>query len=314
MRYTKIHIVFVFSMFILCNGYTQTGSDAVMMKPGEICADIAYNHNAWDHYWEGNFLRDNGNIGTLTTHVISGGFILGLIKNVNVLVSVPYVITHPDGGTVVGSHGFQDGAIMVKYDALEKKLGPGKFSLLATAGFNAPVTNYFPEEPFAIGLGCYDGNLRLIFQYGLNMGLYAKIHGAYHLRSSTYVNQTYYYTTQAYNTNEIDMPDAIDYAFAIGYLTKNKQLKIEGVFSTLNTLGGFNIRKQDGRFPSNEMDATRAGLNLDYYTTFLKGLGFHAWSNYTLSGMNVGKSVDAGGAISYQFPIWNKQKKSEQQQ
>ena len=291
--------------------HAQTASDVVMMQPGEICTDIMYDHNSWDHYWEGDFLRDNGNIGTLSTQVISAGFILGVIKHVDVLIAVPYVITHPDGGTVAGSHGIQDGALMIKYDALEKKLGPGKISFLATAGISTPLTNYFPEEPFAIGPGCTEGSLRGVLQYSFTMGAYAKMHGAYHLRSSTFVDQTYYYTTQAFNTNEVDMPNAFDYAFAAGYVTKNKQFKAEAVFGIFHTLGGFNIRKQDGGFPSNDMEETRIGVNADYFPSFLpKGFAVHAQTNYTLRGLNVGKSLEIGGAVSYQFRVWTPHKKS----
>ena len=74
-----------FSSFL----HAQSTSDAVMMKPGEICVDANYSHNGWDHYWEGDSLRDNGNIGTLNTHTISGMIMLGLVNRVNLLASVP---------------------------------------------------------------------------------------------------------------------------------------------------------------------------------------------------------------------------------
>ena len=47
----------------------QTPSDAVMMKSGEICFGLNYGNSAWSEYWEGDSLRENGNIGTLTMNI-----------------------------------------------------------------------------------------------------------------------------------------------------------------------------------------------------------------------------------------------------
>ena len=283
----------------------QTPSDAVMMKSGEICFGINYGHSAWSEYWEGDSLRDNGNIGTLTTQSVVGGFMLGLVDRVNLIAMLPYVATSPSAGVVAGDKGIQDASFFLKGLIAEKKLGPGNIKLLASAGILLPASDYVPEHPFAIGLGCPDGIFRGIVHYDVNNGLYGRIDGAYHLRGNAFLDRNYYYTTSGYYTDEVDMPDAMDYNATFGYIFPNKQFKVEGVLSGLTTFGGFDIRRQDGAFPSNDMEIMRIGLNADYYDLLIKGLAVHFNSGYILSGRNVGQSMMFGGGISYQFGLWN---------
>lgn len=289
----------------------QTPSDAVMMNPGEICIGVNYGHSAWSEYWEGELLRDNGNIGTLTTQSIGGGFMLGIIDRVNIIAMLPYVSTSPSAGVVEGDNGFQDAAFFIKGLLLEKELGKGKLKLLSSIGVAIPSTEYAPDHAFAIGLGCLDGIFRGSVHYDVNNGLYGRVDGAYHLRGNSFINRTYYYTTAGYYTDEVEMPNAVDFNATFGYIFPEKHVKIEGVFSGLSTIGGFDIRRQDGGFPSNDMEAMRIGLNADYYDLGIKGLAVHFSSNYTLTGRNVGKSMLLGGGVSYQFGIWDPRSKSD---
>jgi len=288
----------------------QTASDAVIMKPGEICFGVSYTNASWSEYWEGDSLRDNGNIGTLTTHAITGGFMLGIMDRVNILAMLPYIATSPSAGVVAGDKGIQDAGFFLKALILENKLGLGNIKLLASAGLIIPASDYVPEHPFAIGLGCPDGIFRGIVHYDAELGIYGRVDAAYHLRGNAFLDRSYYYTTSGYYTDEVDMPNAIDYNVTIGYITNNKKFKAEGVLSGLNTFGGFDIRRQDGAFPSNDMEAMRVGLNADCYDLGLKGLALHLSSNYTLTGRNVGKSIMIGGGVSYQFGLWNPRDKA----
>ncbi len=289
----------------------QTTSDAVMMKPGEICFDLHYNNSSWSEYWEGDSLRDNGNIGTLTTHAYTAGFMLGIMDRVNFLAMLPYISTSPSAGVVAGDKGIQDAGFFLKGLIYEHKMGPGNIKLLGSAGFIIPASNYVPEHPFAIGLGCPDGIFRGIIQYDAEIGMYGRVDAAYHLRGNAFLDRSYYYTTSGYYTDEVDMPDALDYNVTLGYITDSKKFKVEGQLSGLNTFGGFDIRRQDGAFPSNDMEAMRVGLNADYYDLGIKGLAVHFNSNYTLSGRNVGKSMMIGGGVSYQFGLWNARDKAD---
>lgn len=307
MYYSKIKTMVV-AMLCTSAGIVsaQTPSDAVMMKPGEVCFDLHYDNNAWSEYWEGDSLRENGNIGTLTTHIYRGGFMLGIMDRVNILGMLPYVVTSPSAGVVAGDKGFQDIAFFAKALLVETKLGPGTFKTLASVGYITPVSNYVPDAPFAIGLGCPDGIFRGILHYDADMGLYGRIDGAYHLRGSAFLQRSYYYTTTGYYSDEVDMPNAFDYNATIGYITKNKHFKVEGVCTGITTFEGFDIRRQDGAFPSNDIEALRVGLNADYYDLLVKGLALHVNSAFTLAGSNIGKSNIIGGGISYQFGLWEK--------
>ncbi len=309
-RQLKTTLTLVFLSAAVFQTQAQTTSDAVMMKPGEICFDVHYTNSSWSEYWEGDSLRENGNIGTLTTQSVTAGFMLGIIDRVNFLAMLPYMSTNPSGGVVAGDKGFQDAGFFVKGLILEHKVGPGNIKLLASAGIALPASDYVPENPFAIGLGCPDGIFRGIVHYDADNGIYGRVDGAFHLRGNAFLDRSYYYTTQGYYSDEIDMPDAMDYNVTLGYIFPSKNFKIEGVLSSLNTFGGFDIRRQDGGFPSNDMEVMRAGLNLDYYNLFIDGLALHFNSNYTLTGRNVGKSILLGGGISYQFGLWHQKDNS----
>lgn len=286
--------------------FTQTPTDAAMMDKGQICFGAVYSNNAWNKYWEGQLLRDNGNIGTLSTQAFSAGFAYGITKKINLIASFPYLKTEPSAGTVIGSKGFQDASVNLKAKLLEKNLHKGKLNIFTNAGISFPLSDYFPEEPFAIGFGCMDAGLRAIMYYEHEKGLYSKLTGAYHLRGATFINPTYYYTTYAISTNEVDMPNASDYSLAIGGFTHDKQLKAEAEFSSFTTFNGFDIRRQDGGFPSNDIEALRIGINADYFPAYFSGFTVHAFSAYTLHGRNIGKSFMYGVGVSYAFMIWQK--------
>lgn len=288
-------------------GKAQTPTDAIMMDKGQICFDLSYFHDSWDEYWEGTKKRENGNIGTLTRHTIAPMFNLGLTSRINFMGGVAYVITRPSAGQIEGTEGFQNLNLAVKVDALELELGPGMLQILATAGFTTPISNYVPDYAYAIGLGCTEGSLRPIIQYKLNNGFYARLQGAYNLRGNCTLPRDYYYTTQAYFSNEVDMPDAIDYSATLGYSTADEAFRAEIFYGGFNTLGGFDIRIQDMGFPSNEMDYTNLGAVIHYYPSIVKGLGVHVSGSYVLTGRNVGQTTSIGGGVTYYFSLWNKQ-------
>ncbi len=309
--------VWLFGLAAIITGsiQAQTPSDAFMEKQGEICIGLYYNNNAWNEYWEGDSLRTNDNIGTVTTHTVLGGIQLGLLDRLNLFVMVPYVITkstpveNPIDGlttaTMSGERGFQDIAVFLKGSILNKQIGKGTLDILATAGFSTPMSSYTPDATFPIGLGCPDGIFRGIIQYSADMSIYGRVDGAYHLRGNSELIRTYYYTTGGYYTNEVDMPDAIDYNVTLGYWIIDQTFKAEAQLSGFTTDGGFDIRRQDAGFVSNDMEAMRIGLNAEYFNLFVDGLAVTFNSAYTLSGRNVGKSLSLGGGVLYQFNLWN---------
>lgn len=305
MNYSKKKI-YLLGMLCLSIGYVsaQTPGDAVMMKPGEICFDATYGQSFWNEYWEGDSLRENGNIGTMTTHMYMGGFMLGIMDRVNVLGMVPYIKNSPSGGVIADVQGFQDASFFVKALLTETQIGKGKLKTLVSAGVSTPISDYVPDAAYPIGLGCPDGIFRGIVHYDADMGLYGRVDGAYHLRGTALLQRSYYYTTTGYYSDEVDMPNAVDYNATVGYITQNKKFQVEAAFNVLTTFDGFDIRRQDGMFPSNDFESTRVGLNLDYYDLLTQGLALHVNSGYTLAGSNIGKATMVSLGVSYQFPLW----------
>jgi hypothetical protein len=102
------------------------------------------------------------------------------------------------------------------------------------------------------------------------------------------------------------MPDAFSYSGTLGSWFFDNSLQVEATYDVQNTLGGFDIRRQDAGFPSNEMDFTRVGAFVHYYFKFAPGLGIIAQYNHILTGRNVGQSTAYSGGVTYQFGLWNK--------
>lgn len=299
----------LFGVFIINTGVfniitAQTPTDALMMDKGQLCLAALYTHDTWNEYWEGTLKRDNQNVGTLTRQTVMPMLALGIIKRVNVIVALPWVRTEASGGQVAGVSGIQDFGIWLKGTALELQAGPGKFTTHVVAGFSAPASNYLPDyAPFNLGLGCREGSLRGILQYQIK-GVYLRTQAAYHLRSNCKIERDYYYTTQGYYSDEVNMPNAITYGATLGTWLFNNTLQIDATYDGLNTQGGHDIRRQDVGFPSNRMIFTRVGGALHYYMPFVKGLGIVAAGNYILTGRNVGQSTMITGGITYQFGLW----------
>lgn len=283
----------------------QTPTDAIMMEKGQICIAALYSHDTWNEYWEGTLKRDNQNVGTLTRQTVMPMFSLGLIKRLNVIAALPWVHTEASGGQVAGVSGVQDFGIWIKATALEQTLGAGKLTLHAVAGFSTPASNYLADyAPFSLGFGCTEGSLRSILQYQIGNGLYMRAQAGYHLRGSSQIERDYYYTTQGYYTDKVNMPNAITYGAILGTWLFNNSFKIEVNYDGLNSLGGHDILRQDVGFPSNKMIFTRVGGGLQYFFPTIKGLGVLANGSYVLTGRNVGQSAVLTGGITYQFGIW----------
>ncbi|MBK7872013.1 MAG: transporter [Saprospiraceae bacterium] len=283
----------------------QTPTDAEMMGKGQICIAALYMHDTWNEYWEGTLKRDNQNVGTLTRQTVMPMFSLGLIKGLNVIVALPWVKTEASGGQVAGADGIQDFGIWIKATALDKTIGAGRLTLHGVAGFSTPASNYLSDyAPFSLGFGCTEGSLRSILQYQIGTGPYLRAQAGYHLRGHSTIERDYYYTTQGYYTDKVNMPNAITYGAVLGTKLFNKNLKIEVAYDGLNSLGGHDIRRQEVGFPSNKMIFTRIGAGLQYFFPNIKGLGILANGNYILTGRNVGQSTALTGGITYQFGIW----------
>lgn len=303
-----LHIAIITYLIILFLPYgvrAQTPSDGLMMDKGQICFAALYTHDTWDEYWEGTLKRTNGNIGTLTRQIATPMFALGLTDRLNLIASLPWVKTQASGGQMRGVSGFQDIGLWLKGTAYNKALGSGTLSLFGVLGMTLPTSDYLEDYmPFSLGLGCPDFSIRATPQYQFDGGLYVRGTAAYMIRGTATIERDYYYTTHGVYSDQIDMPNALSYGGTLGYWLFDYTLQVEATFDGLNTYGGFDIRRQDVGFPSNNMDFTRAGIFMHYYPSFFPGFGIVGQYNQILTGRNVGQSTAITAGITYQFGLW----------
>jgi len=293
--------------------YSQTDVDAIMLKKNVLCIGGMYTNDSWTNYWEGTFKRDNENLGKVTTQMFGLMGNYGITDKLNVLFSVPYVTTKATKGTLKGHDGIQDLALMAKYLIMQKKFGTkDKLSLFAIGRISFPVSDYVVDYlPLSIGLGSKNAGIRALadYQYGK---YFVTASAAYTYRSNTDIDRTAYYTTEMHYTNEVEMHDVASFNIRAGY--RSKYLVAEAIFDNMNTLGGFDIRKNDMPFPSNEMDATKVGANFKYTLKTVKGLEITGGAMYVVAGRNVGQSTIFNAGVFYLMNLASKSKPRTNQQ
>ncbi len=275
----------------------QTDADAIMMAKNNFCVGGMYSYSSWTNYWEGTLKRDNQNLGRVSTQMeaIMGNY--GISKKLNLLVGLPYVQTKASAGTLHGEKGLQDLSFWVKYMPVETEIGNGTLSLYGIGGFSFPITNYVCDYlPLSIGLHSKNLTLRAMADYQLG-SFFTTVSGSYVVRSNITIDRTAYYTTEIHYTNKVAMPNAAQYNLRIGYRTD--RMIAEALLSNWNTLGGFDITRNNMPFPSNNMDMTTAGVNIKYNVKAVDGLSLIAGGGYTLAGRNVGQATSFNAGIFY---------------
>lgn len=279
-----------------CHLHAQTPIDGIMMRKNDICVALTFTQDNWDHYWEGTLKRDNGNIGVAQRQTVSPMFDWGLTDRLNIMGSISWVRTHATQGQMAGISGLQDWNVWLKF----KALALGGWSLYAIGGASGPASNYLPDYvPLHLGLGSYEGSLRLLTEYDFGKGLFGRAFAAWHVRSHTTIERTYYYTTQGFYSDKVDMPNAVTYGAVAGKWLFDKGLRLELSLDGLYTTGGHDIRRQDVGFPSNKMVFLRAGGLAQYHFPPSNKIGLRFSAAQVLSGRNVGQSFVWTGGILY---------------
>jgi hypothetical protein len=108
-------------------------------------------------------------------------------------------------------------------------------------------------------------------------------------------------------TNEVKMPDVLSFNFRAGYRYGN--WIAEAIVDKSNTLGGFDITRNNMPFASNKMNATKVGVNMKYEINAVRGLSVIASGNYVVAGRNVGQASTVEGGIFYILNFSKKEKK-----
>jgi hypothetical protein len=272
---------------------SQTADDAIMMGKKQWCNGLTYMHSSWKNYWEGTLKRDNLNLGTVSTQSVMFMSAYGITNRLNALVSVPYIWTHASAGTLHGLKGFQDIEMDLKYEFFHK----GNFSLFAVGGLSTPLQKYENDFlPMSIGLGSTNlsGRLTVDYQNGI---FFATGSSAYVWRSDVTIDRTSYYTDQIHYTNIVDMPNQLNSNLFVGIRKPN--LIIQAQLLNTYTFGGFDIRRNDMPFASNQMNMTSVGGHVKYFFSFLPNLAVIADADFTVAGRNVGQSQMYSGGLYY---------------
>lgn len=291
-------MMIVFSCISFSYLHAQTDGDAIMMKKGLFCVGGMYSNSSWTDYWEGTFKRDNENLGVVSTQMIGAMGNYGLTDRVNLLFSLPYVKTKATQGTLSGLEGFQDLSLMVKWKALGKKIGTKDvLSVYGIGGLSFPVSDYVADFlPLSIGMRSRNLVARGMIDYQHGK-FFTTASGMYMHRSNIRIDREAYYTTEMHYSHEVKMYDVAGFNVRMGY--RSKALIAEAVLENMNTLGGFDIRKNDMPFPSNRMNATLAGVHFKYTMQKVRNLEILGGGRYTLAGRNVGQATLLYGGLFY---------------
>lgn len=282
----------------------QTEQDALMMPHKSLCVAGMVGYNSWTNYWEGTFMRDNANIGRISTRSASVMLNYGITKNLNVLAGLPYISTKASHGTLTGLNGFQDLSIFLKWRAVNAHLGKQRFSLYAVGGYSTPSNHYNIElMPMAVGMGSNVLSGRVTADIQRNW-FFATLSGAYFHRGNVEIDRTAYYTSRQINSDQVYMPDAGSFQFRTGYRTGRFIAQV--FLDQMSTFGGFDIRKNDMPFVSNRMNGTHLGFEAKYVVKKVPGLEFNGNVWNTLAGRNMGKATGYMAGVAYIMDFTNK--------
>ena len=286
----------------------QTETDALFMAKRNLCGGFIYGNSSWKKYWEGSFYRDNANLGTFKSQSVMAMANYGISNTFNVIASAAWVQNRVTAGTLIGQKGIQDLNIYLKKELLAKDIKGFNTSLVAVGGVSAPLTNYVADYlPLSIGMHSKTASLRLLADVQKGHW-YATASASYMVRGIVNIDRNAYYTTEMIYSNEVAMPDVFMYNARLGW-RDGADKYVEVVVDRMNTIGGFDMRKNDMPFLSNNMEYLRAGLNLKYPIPGTGGLSVMASGMHTLSGRNMGKATSLMAGVVYQAAFTKGDKK-----
>lgn len=308
-RCKQYGLVVIFTVISCIRLSAQTDMDAIMMSKNNFCTGLMYNHSAWSNYWEGTLKRNNDNLGTVSANMYAVMGNYGVSDKLNLLFGLPYVTTKASAGTLHGMKGLQDLSLWAKWMPVETKLGKGLFSVYGLGGISFPVSNYTPDFlPMSIGLHSTNLSLRAMLDYQVK-NFFVTVSGTYVYRSNITIDRDSYYTTESHLTNEVFMPNMVNYQLRTGW--RSGRMIAEAILNQSNTQGGFDITRNNMPFPSNRMNATTAGINIKYDIHAVDGLSLIGGGSVTLAGRNVGQASSINGGVFYILDFSKKEKSAK---
>jgi hypothetical protein len=284
----------------------QTDVDGIMMAKKNLCIGPMYGFGSWTEYWEGSLLRTNENLGKVSTRMASIMGNYGISDNLNVLFMAPWIKNSASAGTLHSMQGIQDLSLFGKYRFANKEYKAFRLSLMGVLGASVPLTNYTPDFlPLSIGMHSKNAMARVLVDLQRKTWFFTGSF-QYMVRSNITLDRNSYYDTELRLTDKVAMPDMWNTNFRAGY--RKGEMYLEAIVDKMNTVGGFDIRRNDMPFPSNNMDAFRAGVNVKIPIPKVNGLTFVGGSMYTLSGRNMGKSLMTNLGFFYLMDLGKKTK------
>jgi len=279
----------------------QTETDGLWMPKRNFCGGVIAGTASWTHYWEGTLHRTNENIGTLGSRMLMAMGNYGVGENTNVIFSLPYIRNRASAGTLAPQEGLQDASLSVKQYLGGKVIKGNTLGLTLVGTYTTPVSNYVADFlPLAIGVRSRTFGLRLLGDLQRDR-FFATASAAYMHRSAIRIDRNAYYTTEMVYSNEVIMPDVFTWMIRTGYRRDPDHI-IELVADRMNTLGGFDMRRNDMPFPSNNMEFTRLALGTKW-AIGKKGLSFMGNVSRVVAGRNMGQASAAMAGFVYQFAV-----------
>jgi hypothetical protein len=269
-----------------------------MMQKRVLSAGVFYTHDSWDHYWEGTLKRTNGNIGSLTQQSVTSIVGYGVSDRLSVMAMLPYVQTHASQGVLHDISGLQDLTVSAKLKLLTTGASSrGALSAFVVGTAAVPVGDYTPDFfPLSIGTAGGRASGRLTLSYQSPSAWFVNASSAFTFCSNVRLNRNSYYTDgQLYLTNEVSMPNVVDYTVTAGVSRGRWRIPVSLVQQ--HTLGGGDIRRQDMPFVSNRMDFTKLDGGVMY--ALPKNLSIKFGAAHVLSGRNVGQSTTFTSGLVY---------------
>jgi hypothetical protein len=293
----KLIFTLLFILSLSHSSWGQTDIDAIMMAKNNLCAGPVGSYGSWKKYWEGTLLRTNENLGTVSSTAISVMGNFGVTDDLNILVMAPWIKNQASAGTLHSMQGIQDLSLFGKYRFFYKNLNSWHLTGIGVLGVSTPLTNYVADY-LPLSLGMHSTNLsgRAMFDLEKN-NFYVTLSYAHILRSDITLDRNSYFTTELIHSNRVDMPALGNTNFRAGY--RKGELVLECVADYSNTYKGFDMRRNEMPFPSNNMDALRTGVNVKIPIPKTNGLSVTASSLLTLAGRNMGKSFINGLGFFY---------------
>jgi len=291
-NFTKLSLMAMLT-FTSLFANAQMMNDGIFMAKGNLCGGLTYSNDSWKNYWEGTLNRENKNLGTVTTQavVLSGNY--GISDRFNLMATLPYIMTKASAGVLHGMSGVQDLTMSVKYRLIQTK----NLSVIGSVGGSIPTNNYVADFlPLAIGLQSKTAFARGILYYTLPADLALTLNGTYTARSNVKVDREMYYSDKGYFTNEMVMPDVVNFGAKFGHYTFRWQL--EATFDQQITGGNIDIRRNDMPGICNKLDYTKLGFIAAYRIPQLKDIQLMITGGKILTGRNVGESTTFSIGIS----------------